>query len=443
MFVLIQEPENTARKYKAFMNNRLLRVLKIRPFFYLWMAEIFSQIAVNMLNFILIVVAFELTSSNTAVSGIVLSFTIPAILLGVLAGVYVDRRNKKTMLVVTNMVRGFLLLLLVFFHANIFFIYAISLLIAIVTQFFIPAETPIIPLLVNKNLLLSANALFGVGIFGSVLIAYALSGPFLLFFQQTYVFMVLAIFFFIASIFSLLIQIPQQKKSVLDQQSGQFNVALKDEIKNLFRLMSRTKAIYSSLFLLTMSQVIVLVLAVIGPGYASQILGIKVYEFPLAFVTPAALGMFLGAILIGNFFHNRAKEKMTTIGVMLSGVTILLLPYGSKVASRGFVQAINGYLPHIFVINILHFMVFLAFLLGFANALIFVPSNTILQEKTTDAFRGKVYGALNALVGIFSLLPIILVGGLADLIGVGRVITGIGSSILFLGVLRFLFSIKH
>jgi hypothetical protein len=55
--------------------------------------------------------------------------------------------------------------------------------VSLVTQFFIPAETPIIPLLVRKELLLSANALFGMGIYASIFLAYALSGPLLFIFE--------------------------------------------------------------------------------------------------------------------------------------------------------------------------------------------------------------------------------------------------------------------
>jgi hypothetical protein len=59
-----------------------------------------------------------------------------------------------------------------------------------------------------------------------------------------------------------------------------------------------------------------------------------------------------------------------------------------------------------------------------------------LQEKTSETYRGKVYGLLNALVGIASFIPIILVGGFADLIGVSKVLTGIGSTVIAIGVAR-------
>jgi len=48
-----------------------------------------------------------------------------------------------------------------------------------------------------------------------------------------------------------------------------------------------------------------------------------------------------------------------------------------------------------------------------------------------------VYGALSALVGVFSIIPILAVGGLADLVGVGSVLTGIGALLLLLSAIRF------
>lgn len=422
------------------MNNRILGVLSIKPFLFLWLAEVFSQIAINMVNFVLIIVVFKLVKSNTAVAGIVLSFTVPAILFGMLAGVYVDKWNKKTVLFFTNILRMLLLLTLALLPLSLPIIYILSFAISIVTQFFIPAETPIIPLLVERKHLLSANALFGMGIYGSVLVAYALSGAFLIFFGEQYVFLILALFFAIAASFVSLIKVPIAKKK--DLVTLQKETTLVAEMRNAFSIMIQTKEISHSLFLLTLSQLLILILAVLGPGFASQILKIKVDDFPLLFVTPSALGMIIGAISVGTFLHSVPKQKSATVGVFLAGLAMLCLPYGSRVASRDIVQTINIYLPAFLTIDILHIMVFLAFVLGFANALVFVPSNTLLQEKTTDEFRGKAYGALNALVGVFSLFPIVVVGELADVFGVGSVITGIGIILIFIGLIRVLLRLK-
>ncbi len=418
------------------MNNRLFSVLSIKPFLLLWLAEVFSQVAMNMVNFMLIIVAFEIANSNTAVSGIVLSFTIPAIIFGIVAGVYVDRFNKKTVLFSTNIIRAGFLILLAFLHANLGIIYLLSFSMAIVTQFFIPAETPMIPNLVPSEHLLTANALFSMGIYGSIFVAYALSGPFLLLFGNKYSFFILSLLFLTASI---LISFIKQKKVEKIEKKVPVVLSMRDEIKAIFHLIKKTKSISHSVFLLTLSQILILVLAVVGPGYARHILHIRVNEFPLIFVTPVTLGMVLGALFIGNYFHNRSRDKMATWGVFLTGVSLLLFPYGSKVASREFVHVINQHLPHLLKINILHIVVVLAFIFGIAMALIFVPSNTIIQEETSDESRGKVYGALNGLVGLFSLFPIILVGSFADVFGVGSVLTGVGVIVIIIWISRLIF----
>jgi len=414
-------------------NPSLLQVLKSRSFLYLILAEVFSQIAANIVNFVLLIVAFDLSNSNTVVSGVVLAFMIPSILFGIPAGIYVDRWNKKKVLFLTNAVRAIMLVLLALLHHNLFFVYTLTFIISLVTQFFVPAETPMIPRLVNKQHLLVANALFGMGVYGSILVAYGLSGPLLILLGKTNTFFFLSVLFVIASFFVWRIKLSQQQKDA--QVKTMEPLSVRREISSLFSLMAKTKEVSHSLFLLTLSQILILILAVIGPGYAKQILSIPVDSFLLLFVTPAALGMVIGAVIIGTYFNQTSKYLLANIGVFLSAVAVLVLPYGSSFASKGFITTMNMYLPDITVFNIL---VFLAFIMGFANALVFVPSNTILQEYTSDELRGKVYGALNTFVGIFSLIPTIAAGGLADIFGVAHVLTGIGIFLLLVGGVRLL-----
>lgn len=420
-------------------NNRIIQVLHIRPFFFLWLSEVISQVAMNMVNFILIILAFKLSHSNTAVSGIVIAYTIPAIFFGIFAGIYVDRWSKKKVLFATNIIRALLVILLVFFHSSLLAVYILTFLVSIVTQFFIPAETPMIPVIVEKKLLHSANALFGMGIYGSVLIAYVLSGAFLIWFGQQNVFFVLSCMFLLAAFCINFIHVRAKKleadKHLLPTIS-QVNVSVHEEMRSLFRIIAKTKKVYDSLLLLCLSQLVILIIAVIGPGYASQVLHIEVEEFPLLFIAPAAMGMVLGTIVLGTISHQYPKEKSVSAGIFLSALCIFFLPFGSKVASQGFIHSFNTLVPNIFDITIMHFMMFLAFLLGIANALVFVPSNTTLQEETSEEIRGKVYGALNSLIGIISLAPVIIVGSLSDVFGVAQVLSGIGIFLFLIALWR-------
>jgi len=416
--------------------NLIIKTLRIRPFSFLIISEFFSQFSMNLFNFALLIVVFSIAKSNTAVSGVVISFTIPSLIFGILAGVLVDRWNKKSVLFSTNIIRALLVFPLVFFHQNIFLIYSITFGVSIITQFFIPAETPIIPLLVRKDLLLSANALFGMGIYISIFLAYALSGPLLLIFGQKNIFVFLAILFLLAGFFASLIKINKSKIGLKSIREDMKIPGFKEEIALVFGLISKSKKLYHALFSLTVAQILILIFAVIGPGYAVHVLKIRVESFPLLFVTPAIIGTALGALIIGSFLHKKSKSTLTKFGLFLMGLSILLLPYGSRVESRAIVHLINSYLPHILTINVLHIMVVLAFILGFATAFVFVPANTVLQEETTDESRGKIYGVLNSLIGIMSIIPVVLVGGLADIVGVKAVITGVGLVVLFIAFIR-------
>lgn len=417
------------------MKTNILHALSEKSFFNLWIGEVFTQISANLFNFFLILVVFKLTHSNTAVSIVVLSFTVPAIFFGSVAGVIVDRWNKKKVLIWANIVRAFLFIILAFALHNIILIYIISFIVSILTQFFIPAESPIIPLVVHPKNLLSANALFGMGIFGSVLIAYVLSGPLIIWVGQMGTLFVLAVLLLLGALFISFVKIVYEQNTQQTKLSKQFNL-IKD-LQHTIVLISKTKKVSHSLFLIALSQILILVLATIAPGYANQVLGINVEEFPTVILAPAAFGMVIGAVILVNFFHKHPKRSVITSGIILSGLAMLSLPFGSKVTSRDFVQILNTYLPHYFEITILHIMGLIAFVLGFSNSLVFVPANTILQEETTDEFRGKIYGFLNTIVGVSSLLPIILVGSLSDLIGVSTVIIGIGICLFLLGIARF------
>ncbi|OGH06808.1 MAG: hypothetical protein A2171_00060 [Candidatus Levybacteria bacterium RBG_13_35_9] len=415
--------------------NLILKTLRIRPFLFLILSEFFSQFAMNLFNFALLIVVFSLAKSNSAVSGVVIAFTLPSIIFGILAGVLVDRWNKKNVLLTTNIIRALIVLPLVFLNENLLLIYLATFGVSLVTQFFIPAETPIIPILVNKKLLLSANALFGMAMYSSIFFAYALSGPLLFYFGKNNIFTFLTITFLVAAFFAWIVKI-KNVNNFISVKEETIKIGFSQEIKTILSLISKTKNLYHALFSLTLAQVLIYVLAVIGPGYAQNVLKIKVENFPILFITPAIIGMALGAIIIGSFLHKKSKPMLTKFGLLLLGLSILLLPYGAKFESREIVQFINFYIPYILKINVLHIMTFLAFTMGIATAFVFVPANTILQEETSDEIRGKIYGILNSLIGVLSFAPVILVGSLADIVGVKEVITAIGLTVLIIAFVR-------
>src|SRR5947209_4004724 len=81
-------------------------VLRNPNFVKLWAAQILSQTAQQIVNYALVLQVANITGSSTAVSGIIIAFTIPAILFAAIACVFAERNSKKNMLVLTHLARG-------------------------------------------------------------------------------------------------------------------------------------------------------------------------------------------------------------------------------------------------------------------------------------------------------------------------------------------------
>ncbi|MEB3339095.1 MAG: hypothetical protein VKJ46_16610 [Leptolyngbyaceae bacterium] len=174
-----------------------LPVLRNRNFLALWSGQVFSQLADKVYLVLMIAVIdarFQAADQTISgwVSSIMIASTIPAVLFGSVAGVYVDRWSKKAVLVVTNLLRGALVLLLpallwvsqgwaplAGLPLGFCVLLAVTFLVSTLTQFFAPAEQSAIPLIVDRQHLLSSNSLYTTTMMASVIIGFAVGEPLL------------------------------------------------------------------------------------------------------------------------------------------------------------------------------------------------------------------------------------------------------------------------
>lgn len=411
------------------MNNDILRVLRIKPFLFMILSEFFSQLAFNMQHFVLIFVIYSLTRSNTAVSGMILSFMIPAVLFSVITGVFVDRWNKKKVILYAHLIRAVLLLPFLIPDLHLGLIYTLTFLIAVATQFFIPAESSIIPMLVPKRLIISANAVFAFSLYGSIILGYVFSGPVLLWLGKTNTIAFLIFLFLISTIFVTAIKLTIKKKELIpeDLTATKSYFSIIHEAKEIFTFLRKVRKVMHALLMLTIAQAVIFMFAVLAPGYVTTILNQRLESLSVILIAPAGLGLGLGAFLLGSFGKKLKHKWVSAIGFMVVGIVFILLPIANHV--------------NVFNIELLHIIIVLAFIIGFAISLVFIPSNATIQIETSETMRGRMYGLLSSLIGAVSFLPVILAGGLADLLGVGVVITGVGVLMIILSTC-YLFLIK-
>ncbi|MBF2097296.1 MAG: MFS transporter, partial [Gloeomargaritaceae cyanobacterium C42_A2020_066] len=172
----------------------LLTVLRNRDFLALWLSQVLSQLADKIYLVLTIAIITDYfqrpgESINGWVGAVMVVFTIPAVFLGSVAGVYVDRWQKRTVLMATNLLRGLLILALPAglwvgqallgpaggFIALLITTFAISTL----TQFFAPAEQAAIPLIIPAGQLIPANSLYTTSMMGALIIGFAVGEPLL------------------------------------------------------------------------------------------------------------------------------------------------------------------------------------------------------------------------------------------------------------------------
>jgi len=321
-------------------------------------------------------------------------------------------------------------------------IYTLTFLIAVVTQFFAPAESSIIPSLIPKKLIVSANAVFSFNIYSSMLIGYIFSGPALLLFGRTYTIVLLIVLFLASSFLVSAIRIANKKeKTTVEDVSLPRSYSFAREAKEMFIFIKRVGKVMHALFMITIAQSVIFMFAVLAPGYVTTVLQAPLESLSVVLIAPAAVGLGIGAFMLGSKGVKINNRFTSAIGFLIVGIVFVLMPLASRVASYGFVQSINSFLPHIIHINILHIIVVLAVIVGYGISLVFIPSNSTIQIETHETMRGRMYGLLSSLIGAVSFLPVILAGGLADLFGVGAVITIVGVLMILISV-YYLFIVK-
>jgi Na+/melibiose symporter-like transporter len=186
------------------------------------------------------------------------------------------------------------------------------------------------------------------------------------------------------------------------------------EIREGWRYVRSNGRIYVPILHLTVVAMLVMVLVTIGPGFATRILGLAA-EDAIYIFGPAGAGMLISTLAIGRFGQRMNRDRMSTIGeIAISVVLAGLAAVGWISTSAHTIEQLNGlsYLPVVMA---------LALALGASLALIAIPAQTNLQERSPAELRGRVFALLYTLTSLVVIGPLIFIGALADRIGISTV----------------------
>ncbi len=395
-----------------------IAVLRNRKFLSLWIAQVVTQVGGNMVLFGLTIEVFALTGKSTSVSLLILSFLVPAVIFGAIAGVYVDRLDRRLILVTTNVARGGLFLLLLVVPQEIWIICLITAVISTLTTFFGPAEIAMIPVVVPRRQLLPANSLHIVTLQASFFLGFALLGPLVvkIFGQQVLLVLVAASYFLGAALCATL---PKHNPRIgganPSEALGEAGGAVKTTFTQLadgVRFIVDNRTVFWPLTYLALTASLIGVLGVLGPGFATQVLGLAETDFVVV-VLPLGVGLIFGILVLNVYGKHFSRQHAIEGGLVALGITLLAL---------SLVQPIMNHIQ--LAVSLLSIVIAVAFAAGIAYSFVAVPAQTQLQEELPSSVRGRVFGVLNMLVSIASFLPIIIVGPIADTVGTSWVVAG-------------------
>jgi MFS family permease len=409
-----------------------MAVFKNRNFLFLWLAQAFTQIGGNMVIFGLTIIIAGSTNSTTAVSALILTFLVPAVLFSAVAGVFVDRLDRRLVLIGTNVLRGLAFVGVWFVGTNLALIYLLNIFTSTVTVFFSPAEASMIPKVVPRKQLLAANGIFTLTLNAAFAIGFALLGPLVVKIAGApALILVVAVTYFIAA--GLCVVLPsappvprQDPESGHAMTEGEAVRSVFEQLTEGLNYIREHREIRWSLIYLGITASLVGVLGVLGPSFAEKTLGLKPEDFVVV-VLPLGIGVVMGILILNAYGRLVPRRRVIEASLVALGIFLCAVAGSGQISnfiSRA--TSATGLPDYSAVTSVLSLVVGFAFFAGIAYAFVAIPSQTQLQEDLPEDVRGRVFGVLNMLVSVASFAPILIVGTIADWIGTTAVFLLVG-----------------
>jgi len=406
---------------------KFTEILKNRDFFLLWIGQVISQLGDRLDQMALIALVYAKNPGSTLGIAKILSFTIiPVFLIGPIAGVYVDRWDRRKIMYISDLLRALLVLCIAvsLLNKSLGWVYLLIFIIFSIGRFFVPAKMAIIPELVDQKHLLMANSLvnttgmiaavLGFGVSGIVVEKLGAQAGFYL---DSLSFLVsgTCIFFIAKQAMSLssLGKVSREavealRKSVFaDIKEGIIYFLKEKELRFtagiIFALWAALGAIY----------VVIIVFIQQSLHSATKDLGLLIMFL--------GIGMFLGSLLYGRFGQKISHYKIIFTSLILSGIML-----------TAFALGISRY-PYFAVAALL------AVILGMSIAPIMIASNTIIHKVSASHMMGKIFSSLEIVMHLgflsFMFLSSLLVEKLrvphfSILVAVGIIVITLGAASL-------------
>lgn len=312
---------------------------------------------------------------------------IPSIIFGPIAGVFVDRFDRKKIIYGTDFARGVLFLVLALLTYNDFYpmlsLFIITTIGALLGSLFNPAIDASIPNVVEERHLTQANSFNGISRQLTWVIGAAISGFLYYHIGIVGVFIFNGICFIISAVSEMFINLPERETKLeisikevsksfwCDFKSGMVFIFEKKSIQILLGFSLFLNFIFSPLFTIILPKVVKFTLGMTAKEY-----GIMEAIFPI--------GSIVGMVIISLMNKNKDWYKIVMYSLVIQSVLVMI--YGIPILPNVYERLNNEIIFIIFCI--------IGLLLTIFNALVNVPIYTAFQKLVPDEYRGRFFGVL-------------------------------------------------
>jgi len=365
-------------------------VLRNGRFVRLWTAQLVSTIGDALTSLAAGIIVYERTGSALSVGLMLMATAVPALIFGLIAGVVVDRYDRKRIMIAADLIRAGLVFTIPFLvPGSVIWLYVIVMLSASVTQFFAPANDSILPEIANEEELGAANAIMAIAQFGSTAVGFALAGLLATFNSIEAVFWIDSGTFLFSALMIATVKIAPLVVTEL--------TTVREMIRNLT---FGAKFIWRTPILRSMNLVKIPVLISFGLQ--------NVLLLPFAIIALSA-----------TTFEYGLQEGLTSVGFVLGSLAMARLSDRLREGQWLVVSYLGmGFFGLVYALQTnVWVAIALISVSGALNAPSFVASRLINQRNTPREMRGRVFSTSSVITTVVFLVGMGL-AGLADIIDV-------------------------
>jgi len=378
-------------------------VFRKRDFRLLWSAQLVSTIGTALTDLAAGILVFRLTGSALSVGLMFMATSIPTLLIGLIAGVFVDRYDRRKIMVVADLLRAAIVFSIPFLiQFDILFLYLAVAAVSSISQFFNPANDAVLPEVATDEELTAANSWIMISSFGSTSIGFALSGLLATAFDIHWAFYLDALTFLVSALCLAFVRVGKIQAEG-DTSVGVVIANLKEGVSTLVRT-----PLLRSLFLTGVPVYLAFGLwNVLLLPFAIKALHATEFEYGLQ-EGLTSVGFVIGSLLMARFAERFREGSWIVVSTIAMGIAGVLYGVASSILIAIVLVTVSG----------------------FFNAPSSISRRVLMQRNTPRELRGRVFSAFAVARDVVFLIGIAL-AGLADIIDV-RILIVASSFVLIL-----------